>query len=228
MSETVTKNTPAWEALYDAHVLYIKELATVNQSFLIFRVVGINTKSLKGAGTEFIRFAAMLGQRNFVTGIESLFERKDDGAGLCSIRGLLSLAKDVPLNNSAAHAYFVQKYGVQPTSNWMEDVEKVLKKERQMVKSCLGLTSKIRNNRVAHLAQPVSNADVAMLPSLDASEKIIAFAYDFYCFIACGFLNSQGADLPDKAGRSLFELIRKKFELPSAEFALPTEISDKE
>lgn len=224
MSNQGTHATPEWDALYDAHVLFIKELAIVNQSYRISRVVGINTKSLRGPGMEFIRFAGLLGQRGFVTGIESLFERLNNGAGLCSVRGLMGLAAAVPLTNKQAHIRFVQKYGVNPSSDWQKDVENVLKKTEPIAKACLGLTSRVRNTRVAHLAQPLPGSSSAVLPSLDASEKIIELAYDFYLFISCGFLQSTGAELPDYAGESLLEMLKIRFELPQAKYDLPPEV----
>jgi hypothetical protein len=218
---TISKTTSEWNALYDAHVLYIKELAIASQSFDIYRVAGINNGKLIGAGSEFVRFSSMLAQGRFVMGIESLFERKDDGVGLCSIRGLLSLAQRVPLNISAAHIEFVEKYGVKPTSDWSVDVEEVLRKERPAVAECLRLTSKLRNYRLAHLVQPSQDEQTLMIPGIDASEKIISFAYDFYCFISRGFLQSQGAQLPDRAGRSLIGLLKQRFQLEDIQWNLP-------
>lgn len=219
--------TPEWNALYDAHVIFIKELAIVNQSYCIYRVVGINTKNIRGPGKEFVNFAGMLGQRAFVIGIDSLFERgkNNDGDGLCSIRGLISLAEKVPLTNQSAHVRFAQKYGVTPTDNWLNDVRLVLKKAGPIAKRCMTLTSRIRNTRIAHLEHPIPDSQPAMLPGLDASEKIIELAYDFYLFIACGFLHSMGSKLPDHAGLSLMDLLRQKFELSSALYDLPHEAS---
>jgi hypothetical protein len=214
------EESPEWTKLYDAHVLFIKELAIVRQCFDIYRVVLIN-QNVKGTGAEFIRFSAMLAQRNFVTGLESLFERTNGGEGLCSIRGLLTLANDLPLKNPSAHTEFVEKYGIQATSSWSNDVEKILKSERKMVQACLTRTSTIRNKRLAHLEQPSPNEGQATLPNLDESEKIIAFAYNFYLFIARGFLNSYGADLPAGAGHSLLQLLRKRFDFVNARFDLP-------
>lgn len=215
------QSTPAWNALYDAHVLFIKELAIVNQSFCVYRVVGINTRLLRGPGAEFIRFSSMLAQRNFVIGITSLFERKDVGAGLCSIRGLLSLAEALPLTSPAAHVEFVSKYGLVATGDWKADVQAVLKTAAPIAQKCLNITKKIRNTRVAHLAQPQPDSTNAQLPSIDDSERIIHLAYDFYLFIACGFLQSVGAQLEDHAGSSLLQMMRKRFELPDAKYDLP-------
>lgn len=213
--------TESWSRLYDAHALFIKELAIVKQSLDVFRVIGINIKHLKGPGKQFLNYASMFSQRTFVTGIESLFERTNGGAGLCSIRGLLLLAKEVPLTNKRAHYEFVQKYEIKASDDWMTDLEKVLEKQRPELKACLELTSKVRNNRVAHLSHP-QHQEVHMLPDLNTSEKAIAFAYDFYCFIACGFLQSGcPAKLPDEAGKSLLQLITVKFGLVDAKFDLP-------
>lgn len=215
--------SPAWNALYDAHVLYIKELAIVYQSFCIFRVAGINTNTIKGPGREFVRFSAMLGQRSFAVGITSLFERKDEGTGLCSVRGLLSLTEGVPLLNQRAHVQFVEKYGIAPTDDWMKDVVKVLEKAGPIAQKCLSLTKKLRNTRIAHLEQPQREAPPAMLPSIDDCEKIIRLAYDFYLFIACGFLHSNGAALEDRAGTSLLQLLHQRFDCPDAKYDLPLE-----
>lgn len=224
-TSTSIQNTPEWISLYEAHVLYMKELVLVSQSFDVYRVIGINVKQIHGPGKEFVAFSSLLAQHKFVTGIESLFERTDDGAGLCSIRGLLALAERVPLSNAAAHAEFVEKYGVNASANWLVDVETVLAKERPMVKECLSLTSKLRNNRVAHLAQPTVANQAQMMPSLDTSEKILSFAYDFYCFIARGFLYSQGAEIPETAGYSLLEMLKKRFSIENVVWDFPAENS---
>jgi hypothetical protein len=207
-------------------VLFVKELSIVHQSFCIYRIVGVNKGGIKGPGTKFLRFSGMLGQKAFVTGIESLFERTNNGVGLCSVRGLLSLAKDVPLRNAWAHTRFVEKYGVQASDDWMKDAQAVLKKAEPIAKACLSLTSKIRNTRVAHLEQPGPDADPALLPGLDASERIIELAYDFYLFIACGFLHSMGAERNDEAGQSLMELLKQRFDLSSAQYDLPHATAD--
>ncbi|GEM_PF-1890548 len=212
----VPSESIAWDALYDAHVLFIKELYTVRASLDIFKIVGLNTNSIKGPGAEFLRFSSLLSQKAIVLGIESLFERTNDGSGLCSVRGLLSLARFVPLKDTEAPKAFVSKYGITPTTNWLADIEKVLEKQRPVVAACTRLTSKIRNQRMAHLAQLHPDAKPHMLPGVDACEQVIQFAYDFYLFIATGFLHSAGADLTKRVGTSLFSLLKKRFEIDGA------------
>jgi len=216
--ELVTNPQSAWDALYDAHVLFVKELYAVRCSLDIMRVVGLNTNKLKGPGSEFVRFSSLLSQRTIVTGIENLFERNDEGAArLCSIRGILPLAEHVPLKNADAAKQFVRKYGVDATANWRADVEKVLVGQRPVVAVCMKLTGTVRNQRVAHLAQPSTDAMPHFLSTIDACERMIDFAYDFYVFIATGFLNSAGgADLTDRVGRSLYALLKKRFEMEDA------------
>lgn len=209
----------AWNALYDAHVLFAKELYTVHASLGIFRIIGLNTKKLKGAGTEYVRFSSILSQRAVVLGIESLFERRNDGAGLCSVRGILALAQNVELKNLEAPKRFVRKYGIDPSSDWRSDVENVLEKQRPLIASCAKHTSKARNRRMAHLAQDAADAESFVLPSIDTLERVVQFAYDFYVFIATGFLQSaNGAELHDKVAKSLFTMLKERFEIHDARY----------
>ncbi len=207
----------ALDALYDAHVLFAKELHIVNSSLAVLRIVGLNTKKLRGPGTEFLRFARLQSERVIVLGIESLFERKDEGAGLCSLRGLLGLTRNVTLLNPEAVKRFAVKYGVQPTADWRVDIECALNRQRPLVMSCTRHTSRLRNRRIAHLSQPVAEAERFVLPSVGVCEQVIEFAYDFYVFIATGFLrSSSGAELHSKVGESLYALLTKRFEMKDA------------
>jgi hypothetical protein len=226
-TQLVTNPQSAWDALYDAHVLFVKELYAVRCSLDIMRIIGLNTNKLKGPGAEFVRFSSLLSQRTIVTGIENLFERNDEGTvRLCSMRGILSLAENTPLKNGEAAERFVHKYGVDATANWRADVEKVLVGQRPVVAACMKLTSPVRNQRVAHLSQPSIDGKPHMLPGIDACERIIEFAYDFYVFIATGFLNSAGgADLHDRVGKSLYALLKKRLEIEDALYDFPDAVS---
>ena len=224
--KTITESRTAWDALYDAHVLFAKELYTVRSSLDIVRVVGLNTHRLSGPGAEFVRFASLLSQRTIITGIESLFERKNDGAGLCSVRGLLTLTQNMDLRYFEAARRFANKYDVAATADCRADIEKVLEKQRSLVAACTTLTSKVRNQRVAHLAQLNGHEPPHMLPGVDACERVSEFAYDFSTFILTGFLNgAAGADMPDRVGKSLYGLLKKSFDINDARCDFPEPIS---
>jgi hypothetical protein len=47
---------------------------------------------------------------------------------------------------------------------------------------------RVRNTRLAHIQQ---NAPKAVLPSIAAFEKLLAFAFDFHTFVSEGFYNTQ-------------------------------------
>lgn len=216
----------AWDALYEAHVLYIKELANVHYALSIFKIIGLNTNKLRGSGTEFLRFSSVLAQRTLVLGIESLFERTNSGNGLCSVRGLRGLAEKVPLTNDRAAYRFLTKYGVQPTSDWQVDVEKVLDQQRPLVAECTRHTSRTRNQRMAHLVQTGTEPSAPLyLPSIDVLEKVVTFAHDFYVFIASGFLQGSGAELPDHVGNSLLGMLKERFQITDALSDFPEPVS---
>lgn len=214
--QSVKDSQTAMAALDDAHKLFAKELYIVKGSFDAFRIVGINVSKLYGPGAEFLKFSQILAQRSFVIGIESLFERKDQGDGLCSVRGLLLLAKKVELKNAEAVQRFTSKYDVNPTGDWFADIENVLAKQRPLIASFTKHTSKIRNMRVAHLAQPNGEESRYLIPSIDDCERIIDFAYDFYVLISSGFLGLGPASLSDAPGRSFLGLLKKRMEITDA------------
>lgn len=208
MTNTTTTKTDE-TVLYDAYRLLIKELFIVKSSVGTFRVIGLNTKKLSGAGTDFLNFSKLQSQRMFVIGIENIFELgpKKNGEGLCSVRGLLSLAQEVGLKNSQALRDFLRKYKVDETDIWYEDVASVLEHVRPIVRECMKYTSNIRNNRVAHLSQSGVDPDY-QLPSVGLCEQIIEFIQDFCDFISVGFLGGGiPAQADDRIERSIHNLL---------------------
>ncbi|MBN9397432.1 MAG: hypothetical protein J0H83_19445 [Candidatus Melainabacteria bacterium] len=204
--------------LYEATSVFLKELYMVHASHLVYRVIGLNAKKYRGAGAEFINFSQLLAQRTIVTGLENLFEKLGDGEGLCSIRGLMRLAKPLKIKNKQALISFVTKYGGEPSDDWHSDVEKILSKERARIGKAIKLTSALRNNRIAHLTHSVTPRQY-MLPSIAETEQVIEFAHDFYSFITVGFLNSVcGAELRLSIGHSLVSLLRQRFGVTNARF----------
>jgi hypothetical protein len=224
-SETKQLSEEAADSLlYDASSVFLKELYLVHASLLVFRVIGLNAKAFSGPGAEFVHFSSLLAQRAIVLGLESLFERKDDGAGLCSVKGLLLVAQRLKLKNKTAATTFVAKYGVEPTDDWYSDVQKVLGKQEALIGQCVKLTARLRNQRVAHLSHPPLKPRQYLMPSVGTTEQVIAFAHDFYTFIVTGFLAcANGAELKNSIGESVFSLLKNRFGVQKAKYDFPEE-----
>lgn len=63
------------------------------------------------------------------------------------------------------------------------------------------------------------DAQSFVLPGIDTLERVIQFAYDFYEFIATGFLqNANGAEPHDKVDKSLFMMLKELFEIHDARY----------
>lgn len=242
----VTQNDPAYDALWDASEVLIKEIYMVHASMRIWRVVGINVKSIHASGKEYINFSSMLAQRTIVMGIESIFERTEKkkkkcrcqrtktaselccceltaaDPELCSLRGVLALAERVPLRQPRAQHVFASKYGVPVTDDWRADVEGVMKKQSKFVAECMKHTGRIRNQRFAHLAQPKSGMPAYMLPAVGHVEQLMEFAHDFHTFISVGFLHSaSGTPMRESIGHSLLGLLKKRFGIEDAQWDFP-------
>lgn len=206
---TTNKAEEHLSALDQANTTLGLELKEVHECLTIFRVLGINSRKIQGVGAQYLKYTSMLSQRTLVIGLENIFERGKDGYGLCSIRGVFSLAKKTDLQHQYALEAFLSAYGVQPSSDWKYDVEQVLKKMRPINKKRLAPISTARNNRMAHLTQGPRNLT---LPCIHDLEQLIKFAHDFHVFIAQAFINSSGFPLDDNYGRSLFGLLKERFE----------------
>ncbi len=217
-AEANLNNQEADRLLYEATSVFLKELYMVHASHLVYRIVGLNAKKYRGAGAEFINFSQMLAQRTIVTGLENLFETLGDGEGLCSVRGLMRLAKPIEIRNHDALISFVTKYGGKSTGDWYSDVQTILQKERFRIGKAIKLTSALRNNRIAHLTHSITPRQYT-LPSIAETEQVITFAHDFYTFIAVGFLeSSNGAELRLSIGKSLVSLLKDRFGVTDARF----------
>jgi len=213
--ESKEETKEAIDALYDANALFAVELYEVHSSLLIFRIIGINVERLKAQGKEFLNYSSLLSQRTIVLGIESLFERGSSKHKLCSMKGVWNLAKKVSLKNKDALDEFIKKYDIQSSGDWRADVENVLVKNRDLVRSCMKHTSEARNTRLAHLSQQTKTLTA---PPIKEMELLIEFAHDFHLFISRGFLDGSGVQLPDRIGKSLFTMMRDKLKIENVQF----------
>src|SRR5207249_10260460 len=97
---------------------------------------------------------------NVALGLAMVFEREEEGGyELCSVSGVLRLAKSTPIEEVAAAHVFADKYGVKRHDNWITEIDEVFAKQRPIIRRHLRLVTKARNTRIAHLQQvaPVKN-----------------------------------------------------------------------
>lgn len=184
------------ESLDNANIRLYQELALIKASLDIYKLIGLNA-SLINANPKIKSYFGTVSNQSLSTivlGLEKIFEREStDDMRLCSVRGILRLAKESGHPNVSSNS-FATKYGVNPTANWVDDIDSVLAKQRPVFRKHLAATSKYRNERLAHSAQVVS--DNYQLPSITAFEQLLEFVDDFRTFINSEFLGvASGAIL---------------------------------
>lgn len=170
------------------------ELLFIKSSLDTYRVVGLNASRIE-SGKVIFGHLQRLSLLNVALGLAKVFEREDDGGyELCSVSGVLRLAKDAPIEEMAAVHTFATKYGVQTEGDWRIAVDEVLAKQRPIIASHLGRVTKARNTRIAHLQQA---APIQDLPSIAAFEELIEFAVHFHAFINRAFLQTNAHPILD-------------------------------
>lgn len=172
--------------LDEANIRLGKELWLIHSSLAVYRVIGLNAGAIPTAGA-FFGFVQNQALSAVALGLGKVFEREQPGAyELCSVAGVYRLAKAVPIQDPAAAAAFVKRYGVTPSADWIRDVDQVFSNQRPRIQSHMSAIDRVRNTRLAHIQQM---APEGTLPSIAAFEDLLAFAFNFHSFVNEAFLS---------------------------------------
>jgi len=172
--------------LDETNVQLGKELWLIHSTPAVYRVIGLNAGAIPRA-KGFFGFVQNQSLSAVALGLGKVFEReKPDGYELCSVGGVLRLAKAVQIQNSAAAEAFARRYGVAPSADWVHDIAEVFSRQRPRIRDHMAVIDRVRNTRLAHIQQM---APEAALPSIAAFEELLAFAFSFHSFVNEAFLN---------------------------------------
>lgn len=176
--------------LYQATDTLAEELLFIKSSLDSFRVIGLNAskissgKLILGHLQQLSLFAVALGLAKVYE-----YEREEEGGHkLCSVSGVLRLAKGLPIEEIGALHAFAAKYGVRPKDSWISEIDEVFAKQRPTIARDMRLVTKARNTRIAHLQQL---GGARSLPSIRAFEELHDFAVGFHAFVNRAFLHTN-------------------------------------
>jgi hypothetical protein len=187
--------TDSQRRLDAANVRLSQELWLIHSSLAVYRVIGLNAGAIKKAGA-FFGFVQNQSLGAVALGFGKVFEREREGRfELCSVSGVLRLAKAVQIENPRAAVAFSKKYETIPSSDWVHDVDQVFARQRPAIHSLMQAIDRVRDTRLAHLQQRAP--EPASLPSIAAFEHLLAFAFDFHSFINEAFLNTHSHPTPN-------------------------------
>ncbi len=165
-----------------------EELQFIKSSLDSYCLIGLNASRIK-SGKLALGHLQRLSLLSVALGLAKVYEREEEsGYELCSVSGVLRLAKGVPIEETAAVHAFASKYGVKPQPTWICETDRVFAKQRPMVARHMRLVTKARNTRIAHLQQPGAVSD---LPSIRAFEELLDFAVGFHAFVNRAFLQTH-------------------------------------
>jgi len=183
-----------------------RELYDIKSNLDIYTLIGLNAKAIK-SGKLFLAFIQRQSHRDAALGLARVFERSD-AHELCSVSGICQLAKHAHLENISAAHTFVSKYGIIPSEDWIQDIDRVFSAQRPCIRRHMKVIDRVRNTRLAHIQQ---NAPKAVLPSIAAFEELLAFAFDFHTFVSEGFFNTQPHPILDdrQIAGSLMRVLRE-------------------
>jgi hypothetical protein len=169
-----------------ANIDLAKELMAVKSSLTIYSIIGLNASKIDSS-KAFFGHLQRLALQDIALGLGKVFER-ERRFHLSSLRGVLRLAQDVPIENLSASSTYVRAYGVASTESWATDVEEVFLAQRPLIKTYMARLTHARHTRIAHLQQ---DAPIRDLPSIAAFEHLLTFAVRFQSFINEAFLNTH-------------------------------------
>jgi hypothetical protein len=178
--------TEAKRRLDATNVQLGKELWLIHSSLAVYRVIGLNATAIP-RGDGFFGFVQNQSLSTVAMGLGKVFEREQpDGRELCSVGGVLRLAKPVEIQDSSVAAKFVTRYGVTPSADWVRDVDQVFSGQRSRIAAQMRAIDRVRNTRLAHIQQMAPEGN---LPSVGAFEELLSFAFRFHAFINEAFLS---------------------------------------
>jgi hypothetical protein len=178
--------TEAKQRLDATNVQLGKELWLIHSSLAVYRVIGLNARAIP-RGDGFFGFVQNQSLSAVAQGLGKVFEREQpDGHELCSVAGVLQLAKAVEIQDTSVAAEFVTRYGVTPSADWVRDVDQVFSGQRPRIAAHVRAINRVRNTRLAHIQQMAPEGN---LPSIAAFEELLSFAFRFHAFINEAFLS---------------------------------------
>jgi hypothetical protein len=172
-----------------------KELYLVKCSLDVYKIIGLNGAKIRD-GRSFFGHVQGLGLRNVALGLAKVYEHEKGGYELCSVSGIYRLAKEVAIRDREAAATFSREYGVEPSADWVHDLDEVFAKQRPILGQHLSAVYQARDTRIAHLQQPDSPSPLVFLPSVRAFEELIAFGVAFHTFVNYGFFQIDSWAIP--------------------------------
>lgn len=169
-----------------ANIELAKELLSVKFSLDAYKIIGLNASRI-GHGLAFFGHVQRLSHLYVALGLAKIYEREKRHE-LCSVAGIYRLARDAEIKNPSAAATFARKYGVEPSGDWVKDIDQVFAKQQPVLGEHLRVVDRVRHTRIAHLQQDAPTGD---LPSIAAFEELLAFAVAFHAFVNDGFLSTN-------------------------------------
>jgi hypothetical protein len=174
-------------ALDRANIALGHELLAVKSSLDVYRIIGLNASRIV-LGTAFFGHLQGLHHDSVALGLAKVYEREKNYE-LCSVSGVHRLAKEATILRPESVATFTRAYGVEPSGDWVHDVDAVFAKQRPIVGEHLQAVNRARDTRIAHLQQ---NAPTGDMPSYAAFEALLTFAVAFRSFVSDCFLGTHG------------------------------------
>ena len=183
---------PVKARLYQATDALAGELLVIKSSLDTYRVIGLNASRIV-SGKLILGHLQNLSLLRVALGLANVFEReKKGGHELCSVSGVLRLAKDTPIEEIEPVHVFATKYGVKPQDVWTVEIDEVFAKQRPTIGRHMRRVTKARNTRIAHLQQASPQAaPIEDLPSIAAFEELLAFAVGFHASVNRAFLQTN-------------------------------------
>jgi HEPN superfamily AbiU2-like protein len=201
------KKAPPKARCYQATDALAEELLLIKSSLDTYRLIGLNASSIV-SGKLMFGHLQRLSLLNVALGLAKVFEREEEGGyELCSVSGVLRVAKSVPIEEIAAVHAFASRYGAKRQDEWIAEIDDVFAKQRPTIARHMRLVTKARNTRIAHLQQaaPIDN-----LPSIAAFEELLEFAVRFHAFVNRAFLATSAHPIlsDERVGNSLAKLLK--------------------
>ena len=170
--------------LSEALKVFSEELLFAKYCLDTYKIVGLNADHIHIAKT-FYGHLQRMSHLHAALSLAKLYERETSHE-LWSIAGICRLINCGEICNHAALDAFTKQYGVDPTGDWLADLETVRAKQGKNLKKHISRIRTIRNTRLAHLAA-VPSPD--FMPSVAAFEALLQFAFDLYAAIRDGYEN---------------------------------------
>jgi hypothetical protein len=119
--------------LFQATDTLAEELLFIKSSLASYCVIGLNASKIE-SGKLIFGHLQRLCLLSVALGLAKVFEReKERGNELCSVSGVLRLAKMIPIEDITALHTFAATYGVEPQDSWVSEIDEVFAKQRSTI-----------------------------------------------------------------------------------------------